>query len=102
MLIFESRDTWGTFTQTLSQWALQSCDKVLHLHHYVNYDLLGSEKNRFSVKTEQFSSTSNERPRNQVNWPNHLSNIRHRRNCEQKAEGGASERDRPLQKGSNQ
>ena len=36
VFISESTDIWGTFTQALSQWALQSCDKVLYLHAYVS------------------------------------------------------------------
>lgn len=66
VFISESRDIWGTFTQALPQWALQSCDKVLYLHAYVNdgFPIPGSEENHFSVKTKQFSLTSNTRSRN--------------------------------------
>lgn len=57
VVISESTDIWGTFTQALSQWALQSCDKVLYLS--TGLCLPGSEENHFPVKTKQFSLTSN-------------------------------------------
>lgn len=51
VFISESTAIWGTFTQALSQWALQSCDKVFYLHAYVSR---GQRKITFQEKQSSF------------------------------------------------